>query len=218
MEAFASRDSLRADSAGIRGEVFPGDHMLTMAIRNISLSTESLPQISLGARILLRLCQALVWPMDLGVFGAHLPTMNDQVSNMQPPAQPWWLPGNAGRAPYWVKIGQVKAQGTTMLSQLISVLPIALNAANYCWWKATLSPPFDFFFFLIMQISTALYYCLNLGNEKGEKRRNDTCPWWYRHCQTHKGGSEMPPLSLVLIPLGYKDVTDTAHVLFLHSA
>lgn len=122
------------------------DPMLTRAVRNTPLPRESLPQTSLRARILLRICHALVWPVDLSVFGAHLPSMNDQVSNMQLPAQPWWLPGNAGWAPCWAKIGQVKAQGTTMLSQLISLLPIALNAANYCWWKATLSPPFEFFF------------------------------------------------------------------------
>lgn len=31
-----------------------------------------------------------------------------------------------------VKIGQVKVKGTMMLTQLISLLPVALIAANYC--------------------------------------------------------------------------------------
>lgn len=33
-----------------------------------------------------------------------------------------------------------------------------------------------------------------------------------------RGALKCLALSLVLIPLGYKDVTDTVHVLFLHSA
>lgn len=61
----------------------------------------------------------------LSAFGARLPSMNDQLSQSD-------CLGMQAELLALVKIEQVKEKGAVMLTQLISLLPIALNAANYC--------------------------------------------------------------------------------------
>lgn len=117
-----------------------------------------------------------------------------------------------------VKTGQVKAKGTMMLTELISLLPMSLNAANYCQRKAILPSPFNRVFSSNADIYSFVY-CLNSEDEKGEQRRKVTCPWWHSRCQTHEGGSETP-CSLVLFSflwLQRHDRYSTCSVLTLRS-
>lgn len=135
--ASASQVGLRADRAGTRGEeVFPGDPVLTQkdcrAVRSMPASTESLPQISLGARILLVVCQALAQLVDWGLLEHVHPAWMTKSAICCCQLSRAGCLGMQAELLALVKIGQAKAKGTMMLTQLISLLPTALNAANYC--------------------------------------------------------------------------------------
>lgn len=133
--------SFRADSTRRReGKVFSGDTLLTQKAyrweRNLPKSIESLPQISLGTSTVSHafLCwwTRCFWSMFAQPRGCcHQISLHDSLG-MQPDLLAC------------VKIGQVKAKGAVIPTLFVSDLLIALNAAGYCWWKVTLSPPFNF--------------------------------------------------------------------------
>lgn len=128
----------------------------------------------------------------LSALGARLPRINDQVSNMLLPAQPWRLPRNAGWTACPCKNRTGKSKRYYDANAAYFTFTGSFDCSQLLLVKSNFITSIRLLFFLLMQLSTALCYCLNFGDEKGEQRRNVTCPWWYSHCQTHEGGSEMP--------------------------
>jgi len=88
--------------------------------------------ISLGAKILPIVCQSLVWLVGWVLLEHVCPAWMTKSAICCCHLNHGSCLGVQAELLALVKIGQVKAKGTMMLTQLISILPITLNAANYC--------------------------------------------------------------------------------------
>lgn len=152
--ASASQASLRADSAGTRG-------------RSISWWPCANPERLQGSKeyasIYRKLATVFTWGQDftcglsssclacgLSAFGAHLPSVNDQVSNLLLPAQPWQLPGNAGWAACLCKNRTGKSKRYYDANTAYFTFTRSFECSQLLLVKSNfLSPPFDFFIIII---------------------------------------------------------------------